>query len=110
MFSVLSFFKSVGKLISSGEVSKGSVVLRIQNEVSAEIINHEFDQRDATIWVHLLFLASSTCFERCFRPSSGALDFIYSIRQYSPMSLPAGVMDELELFQPIHYTSQQPHR
>jgi len=39
---------------------------------------------------------SPTCFGRCFRPSSGALDCIYSIWLYSPLSLPAGVVDELE--------------
>jgi len=31
-------------------------------------------------------------FRAIFRPSSGALDCIYSIWYYSPMSLPAGVM------------------
>jgi len=29
--------------------------------------------------VNLLFKVSSTCFGRCFRPSSGALDCTYSI-------------------------------
>jgi hypothetical protein len=47
--------------------------------------------------VNLLFLVSSTCFGRCFRLSSGARDCIYSIWQYSPKLLPAGVMDELKL-------------
>ena len=51
----------------------------------------------ATIQVNLLFLVSSTCFGRCFRPSSGALDCIYSIWQYSPKLLPVGVLDELKL-------------
>jgi len=36
-------------------------------------------RKDAIIQVNLLFLVSSTCFRRCFRPSSGALDGIYSI-------------------------------
>jgi hypothetical protein len=35
--------------------------------------NYESNQQDATIHVNLLFLLSSTCFGRCFRPSSGAL-------------------------------------
>jgi hypothetical protein len=62
--------------------------------------------RDTTIDVNLLFLVSSTCFGRCFRPSSGALYCIYSIWYYSPKSLPAGVMDELkQQFQLIHDTS-----
>jgi hypothetical protein len=41
--------------------------------------NYESNQQDATIQVSLLFLVSSTCFGRCFRPSSGALDCIYGI-------------------------------
>jgi hypothetical protein len=36
-------------------------------------------KKDATLEVNLLFLVSSTCFGRCFRPSSGAIDCIYSI-------------------------------
>jgi len=44
-----------------------------------------------------LYPISSTCFGRCFRPSSGALDCIYSF-WYSPhMLLPADVTDEMEL-------------
>jgi len=30
-------------------------------------------------FLYLLFLVSSTCFGRCFCPSSGTLDCIYSI-------------------------------
>ena len=42
-----------------------------------------------------LYQISSTCFGRCLRPSSGALDSIYSF-WYSPtMLLPAGVMYEM---------------
>jgi len=41
--------------------------------------NYESNQQDATIQANLLFLVSSTCFGRCFRLSSGALDCIYSI-------------------------------
>ena len=58
---------------------------------------YERNQQDATVQVDLLFLVSSTCFGRCFRPSSGALDCIYSIWQYSSKLLPAGVLDELKL-------------
>jgi len=43
------------------------------------IIKYESNQKDATMQVNLLFLVSSTCFGRCFRPLSGALDFIHSI-------------------------------
>jgi hypothetical protein len=48
-------------------------------------------------------------FRVIFRPSSGALDCIYSNWYYSSMPLPAGVMEELELeqFQLIHDTSRQ---
>jgi len=41
--------------------------------------NYERNKQDATIQVNLLFLVSSKCFGRCLRPSSGALDCIYSI-------------------------------
>jgi len=40
---------------------------------------YKSNQQDATIQVNLSRLVSSTCFGRCFRPSSGALDCIYSI-------------------------------
>jgi len=39
--------------------------------------------KDAIVQVNLLFLVGSTCFGRCFRPSSGALDCIYSFLYYS---------------------------
>jgi len=39
----------------------------------------ESNQPDATVYINLLFLVSSTCFGRCFRPSSEAIDCIYSI-------------------------------
>jgi len=41
--------------------------------------SYESNKLDATIQVTFLFLVSSTCFGQCFRPSSGALDCIYSI-------------------------------
>jgi hypothetical protein len=43
------------------------------------LLNHESNQQYATIQVNLLFLVSSTCFGRCFRPSPGTLDCICSI-------------------------------
>ena len=53
-----------------------------------------------------LFLSSFTCFGRCFRPSSGALDYIHNFGYCPPMLLPAGVMDEMEIhgvpFHPRH--------
>jgi len=42
-------------------------------------VDYESNQQDVIIQVNLLFLVSPTCFERCFRPSSGALDCIYII-------------------------------
>jgi hypothetical protein len=42
--------------------------------------NYESNQQDATVQVNLYFLVSSACFGRCFHPSSGAQDCIYSIR------------------------------
>jgi hypothetical protein len=58
------------------------------------------DQQDATILIDLfiyLFLISSTGFGRCIRPSSGALDCIYSFWYCPPILPPAGVMDEMEV-------------
>ena len=63
------------------------------------------------IGLFYLFLVNSTCFGRCFRPSSGARDCIYSIWYSPPILLSAGVMDELGLqFQLIHDTSRQQYR
>ena len=44
------------------------------SRIRASWYNYEYNQRDATIWVYLLFLVSSTCFWWCFRPSSETLD------------------------------------
>jgi len=40
---------------------------------------------------------SSTCFGRRFRPSSGALDCVYSFWYKAPTMLPAGDQDEVIL-------------
>ena len=48
-------------------------------------------------WFIFLLLISSTCFGRCFRPLSGALNCIYSFWYCPPILLPAGVTDEVEL-------------
>jgi len=50
-----------------------------KNNVEGIVLNYESSQQDANIQVNLLFVVSSTCFGRCFRPSSGALNCIYSI-------------------------------
>jgi hypothetical protein len=41
--------------------------------------NYESNQQDATMLVNLLFLVSPTCFGRCFRPSSGELDYLHLV-------------------------------
>jgi len=48
------------------------------------------NQQDATVLISL-FLISSTCFGRCFRPSSGACHCNYSFWDCPPMVLLAGV-------------------
>jgi len=47
------------------------------------------------IQINLLFQVGSTCFGRWFRPSSGALDCIYSIWWSSPKLLLAGSRQQL---------------
>ena len=44
-------------------------------------------------WLIYLLLINSTCVGRCLRPSSGALDCIYSIWYWPPLLLLAGVVD-----------------
>jgi len=61
------------------------------------IKDHLFDviivvnQQDPTILIYL-FLNSSTCFGRCFLPSSGAYHCNYSLWYCPPMLLLAGVL------------------
>jgi hypothetical protein len=44
--------------------------------VLTSLFNYESNQQDAIIQVNLLFPVSSACFGRCFRPSSGAFDYL----------------------------------
>ena len=67
------------------------------------------DQQDATILAYLFIHNQLYMFRGCLRPSSGALDCIYSFWYYPPTLLLAGVMDEVE-FHLIHDTSLQQHR
>ena len=53
-------------------------------------------------WLIYLFLVSSTCFGRRLRPSSGALDCIFSFLYRPPTLLPAGVTDEMGLLLQFH--------
>ena len=48
-------------------------------------------------WLIYLFLISSTCFGQWLRPSSGALDCIYSFWYCPTILMLAGVIDEMEL-------------
>jgi len=48
------------------------------------------DKQDATILIYLLLIIS-TCFGRCFRPSSGAYHGNYSFWYCPPMLLLTGV-------------------
>jgi len=43
-----------------------------------------------------LFLVSSTCFGRCFRPSSGARDYLQLLVMFTDITA-ADVMDEMEM-------------
>ena len=65
--------------ITSQNVVSNVRVIRVKLVSAGAVINYDYNQRDATIQVNLLFLVSSTCFGRCFGPSSGAGDCIYSI-------------------------------
>jgi hypothetical protein len=69
----------------------------------ASIITND-DQQDALFFI-CLFLFCSTCFRRVFRPSSGALNCIYSFRYCPPILLVAGIMDEMELTEVISISS-----
>jgi len=53
-------------------------------------------QLDATIIILLITSISSTCFGRWYRPSSGALDCVYSLWYETPTMLSAGDQDEAE--------------
>jgi len=54
----------------TGSVPAWSRVL--QTLVHTRLPDYESNQQDGTIQVNLLFLVGSTCFGRCFHPSSGA--------------------------------------
>ena len=53
--------------------------------------NNINSQLDATIIILLIISISSTGFGRQFRPSSGALDCVYSLCYKVPTMLPAGI-------------------
>ena len=82
---------NVNKTIKFAELTKclGNCICRVQC-VRFEVrvmYGMEFVidvQQDATFRFIYLYRISSTCFRRCFRPSSGALGCIYSF-WYSPL-------------------------
>ena len=53
--------------------------------------NNTNSQLDSTMIILLIMSISSTCFGRQFRPSSGALDCVYSWCYNAPTMLPAGL-------------------
>jgi len=57
-------------------------------------------QLAATIIILLIISIISTCFGRKFRPSSGALDCVYSLWYKAPKKWPAVDQDEVELVPP----------
>jgi len=58
-------------------VNTGIIISR--SWIRASWYNYENNQQGTAIQVNLLFLVSSTCCRRCFRPSSAALNCSYSI-------------------------------
>jgi hypothetical protein len=56
----------------------GGIQAPQQRSLPTKWYYYESNQQDAIIQINLLFLVGSTCFGRCFRPSSGALYYIYS--------------------------------
>jgi len=66
------------------------------SEQYIDSIMHVATIKDVTLWFINLYPICCTCFGRCFRPSSGAFDCIYSFWYSPPMLLPAGVMYEME--------------
>ena len=67
------------------------------------------NQQYATILIYLL-LISSTCFERCFRPSAGAYKCNYSFWYCPPMLLLLLGGTDLSQFHPTRNTSQKQHQ
>jgi hypothetical protein len=53
-------------------------ILNVHESVQRDTFTN-INQRDATMWINLIFHVSSTCLGRRFRPSSGVFDCIYSI-------------------------------
>jgi hypothetical protein len=83
-----------------GHITSGNVKHHDQFDIHVSVHHDtikENDQQDATVYDNLVFLGSSTCFERYFRSSSRASKLYYSFWYYTRMSMPAGIMGVLEL-------------
>jgi len=94
------------KTYVKGMVHNGAFRLALLFKYIHDIIFIIDDQQDATFWLIYLYPISSTCFGQCFRPSSGALDCIYSFWYSPPMLLLTGVTDEMELILQTQVTSR----
>ena len=102
-------------LIKEGHITHNSQfsTQQLQRKFDVCMIVHHWynntnSQIDATITNFLLIITiSSTCFGRKFRPSSGALDCVYSLWYNAPAMLPAGDKYEVELPVPPHLCHQQ---
>jgi len=71
--------------------------LRSSPTTTSAVVGSTNSQLDATIIILLTISISSTCFGRQSRPSSGALDCVYSLWYSAPTMLPAGDQDEVKL-------------
>ena len=109
IFASIDFVSTVN--LSSDKTHLSSGVLMSVCSCIVSII-HNWRPTRCNFLVYLfiyLHPISSTCFGRCFRPSSGAFDCIYSFWYSPPMLLPAGVMDDLEIHL-VHDTARKQHR
>ena len=106
-FTVLQGVKPCSLLMNIKMQSKYhtwiSIILIFVCPCIVSIIRNWWPTR-CNFWFIYLYAISSTCFGRRLRPSSDALDRIYSFWYSPPMLLPSGVMDEMEL------TGRQQHR
>ena len=76
------------------DVYKISMIKRESDKFDVCVtVHHQYNninsELDATIIILLIILISVTCFRRRFRPSSGALDCVYSLWYKAPTMLPA---------------------
>jgi hypothetical protein len=90
-YSYKILFKAMPCITDNRTCSSYHNISRSSNEVKVTVVytpasrnrkvqwrpnDYESNKRDAIIQVNLVFLIGSTCFGQCFRPSSGALDYL----------------------------------